>query len=280
MYASIRSHRSMISASAILAAVSVLPALAAPKSSSSGVIDALQKKYTITETTPDFEQITRDGTTMAMKTAGVYSIPANLVIKPDNQVVDGKVKTPGMMVRMMWTKSGAHVLQNGDKVYVTKIDSKSESGGDTLRFGLLTVDALDVSGSESKKKYDAYVSFKFKKGYLDEPPPEEVEQAVEAVLAPDTGDDAKGGDKADAGAQAPAHASAPKAAAPAPAVAAVAPAPAPAAPPPTISIGESSTEVLQAMGMPLQMIDLGKKKMYVYKAMKITFINDKVADMQ
>ena len=56
--------------------------------------------------------------------------------------------------------------------------------------------------------------------------------------------------------------------------------PAPAGPPPTITIGESSTQVLQAMGMPQQMIDLGSKKVYVYKYMKITFVDDKVTDVQ
>lgn len=34
------------------------------------------------------------------------------------------------------------------------------------------------------------------------------------------------------------------------------------------------------MGMPLQMIDLGKKKTYIYKTMKIVFIDDKVSDVQ
>ena len=56
--------------------------------------------------------------------------------------------------------------------------------------------------------------------------------------------------------------------------------PATAAPPPTITIGESSTLVLQAMGMPQQMIDLGKKKTYIYKNMKIIFVDDKVTDVQ
>ena len=50
--------------------------------------------------------------------------------------------------------------------------------------------------------------------------------------------------------------------------------------PATVTVGESSTEVLQSLGMPQQMIDLGKKKTYVYKTMKITFINDKVSDVQ
>jgi hypothetical protein len=50
--------------------------------------------------------------------------------------------------------------------------------------------------------------------------------------------------------------------------------------PPTITIGESSTMVLQAMGMPQQMVDLGKKKTYIYKNMKIIFVDDKVTDVQ
>jgi hypothetical protein len=253
--------------------------------SSSGVVSAIEKKYVVTETTADNEQITKDGTTMAMKTAGVYSLPSSAFMKPENKVVDGKVQKFNVFQSAMLTKSGAHVLQNGDKVYITKLESKNDGGGDGLKFTLLTVDSLDVSGSDTKKKFSAVVTFKFKKGYLDETPPEEVEQAIEAVIAPDTGsDDAKGGDSAGGGqtsqGQQQAKAPSPAARAPAPVVQRAAAPVAPAAPPPTISIGESSTEVLQAMGMPLQMIDLGKKKTYVYKDMKIVFINDKVSDMQ
>ena len=239
----------------------------------SGAVSALEKKYVVTETTPDFAQITKDGTTMSMKCPGVYSVPASLMMKPDTKVVDGKVQSPGMLTKMTWTKVGAHVLQSGEKVYITKIENKSEMTGDLLRFTVLTVDALDVSGSETKKKFEATISFKFKKGYLDETPPDQLEQTIESVLAPDTGEDAKGTETASAPAPAPA------AAAPA-AKAAPAPPPPPPGPAPTITIGESSTEVLQAMGMPQQMIDLGKKKTYVYKNMKIVFVNDKVSDVQ
>lgn len=271
-----RVARSTLSLSAALFLLTT-SAWAAP--ASSGVISALQKKYVVTETSADNEQITKDGTTMAMKCAGVYGLPTSALMKWDNKVVDGKVQKPNMFLSATLTKSGSHVFQTGDKVYITKMESKNESSGDSIKFTLLTVESLDVSGSDSKKKYDAIVTFKFKKGYLDDTPPDEVEQAIEAVLAPDTGsDDAKEADKAGSGEQAKAQ-PAPKAAPaakPAPATVAAAP----AAPPPTISIGESSTEVLQAMGMPLQMIDLGKKKTFVYKDMKIIFLNDKVSDMQ
>jgi hypothetical protein len=119
------------------------------------------------------------------------------------------------------------------------------------------------------------VSFHFKKGYLDEAPPEDVEQAIEAVMTPDSGSDQA---QSAGGAAPPAQQPFP----PRQAVAAPPPPPpaAPAGPPPTITIGESSTQVLQAMGMPQQMIDLGKKKTYVYKNMKVIFVDDKVSDVQ
>ncbi len=244
----------------------------------SGVVTAIEKKYQVTQLTTDLEQVTKDGTTMAMKCAGVYSLPSNLMFRPDNKVVDGKVQTPGMFQRVTFEKSGSHVLQTGDKVYITKIETKNDGGGDSLRFTIVTVDSLDVKGSDNKKKYAASLSFKFNKGYLDETPPDQVEQVIEGVLAPDSGGDAApaADEKPAAAPAAPAKVvrTAPVAAAPPP------PPPAPAAPAPTITLGESSTEVLQAMGMPLQMADLGKKKIYTYKNMKVIFLNDKVSDIQ
>ena len=254
--------------------------VAAAAPADNGVVGVLQKKYLVTQMTPDHAQITKDGTTMVMKTAGVYSVPVTtMIMVPDNKVVDGKVQAPNMFLRVTLTKAGAHVLQTGDKVYITKLDNK----GDVLQFTVVTVDDLDVQGQDAKKKFDANVSFHFKKGYLDEAPPEEVEQTIESVMAPDEGGDQAGGnDNATAQQQqGPPQRQAPQQQAPAPRpVAVAAPAPAPAGPPPPISIGESSSQVLQALGMPLQMIDLGKKKTYVYKNMKIVFIDDKVSDVQ
>lgn len=243
---------------------------------SSGVVEALQKKYLVTATTPDHEQVTKDGTTMSMKCAGIYSLPTLSLIVPENKVTDGKIQPPSVFLR-----NGSHVLQTGDKVYITKIDRKDESGDELLRFTILTVNSFDVTGQTFQRKFFANVSFKFKKGYLDDSPPEDVEKVVEAVLAPDT-DDSQGATSA--APPPPQRHPTPPVTPPSEAVppppTAPAPAPAPAGPPPTITIGESSTQVLQAMGMPLQMIDLGKKKTYVYKNMKIIFVDDKVSDVQ
>jgi hypothetical protein len=258
----------------VLAGALIAPAARA-QNAAGGVLPVLEKKYQITELTADRKQITRNGTTMSMRTAGAYSLPATYMVVPDNKVSDGKVQSPSMLVRMTWVKMGSHVLQPGDKVYITKIDSKDESGNPLLKFTLLTT-GDPTGGTDSDKKYQASISFRFKKGYLDETPPEEVEQAIEAILAPaadDTGQPAN-----NASAQGPPQPGPPPP--PRPLVSPPVVPPPPAAATTTVTIGESSTEVLQSMGMPLQMIDLGKKKTYVYKTMKITFVNDKVSDVQ
>lgn len=76
-----------------LSAVTVFGALcfavsAAGSTSSDGVVGVLQKKYVVTQMTPEHEQITKDGTTMLMKAAGIYSVPTTtMMMVPDNKVV-------------------------------------------------------------------------------------------------------------------------------------------------------------------------------------------------
>jgi hypothetical protein len=241
----------------------LLPARAATPPG--GIVAALEKKYSVTDMTPDRQQVAREGAVMALRSGGVYSEPADR-FAPDNKVADGKVLASGV-AKFFYSKT-THILQPGERIYLTKIETKPETKEDLLRLTIVTVNSFDVPGRDEQSKYAASLSFHFKKGYLDEAPPEDLEQDIDAVMGPDT--------------------SAPAPAAPAQAVAPVAPPPppppppAPAGPPPTITIGESSTQVLQALGMPQQMVDLGKKKTYIYKSlnMKIIFVDDKVSDVQ
>jgi hypothetical protein len=62
--------------------------------------------------------------------------------------------------------------------------------------------------------------------------------------------------------------------------AAPAPAAAPGAPPPTLTLGLSTDQVTGMLGAPKQIVDLGAKKIYVYKDMKVTFNDGKVSDIQ
>ena len=54
---------------------------------SSGVVAAIEKKYVVTEVSANHDQITKDGTTMSLKCAGIYSLPVNqMLTSPDNAV--------------------------------------------------------------------------------------------------------------------------------------------------------------------------------------------------
>jgi hypothetical protein len=55
---------------------------------------------------------------------------------------------------------------------------------------------------------------------------------------------------------------------------------APPAAPASISLGQSINDVTGQLGQPKSVVDLGPKKIYVYKDMKITFKDGKVSDVQ
>jgi hypothetical protein len=55
---------------------------------------------------------------------------------------------------------------------------------------------------------------------------------------------------------------------------------APAAPPAEISLGQTIDQVTAILGAPKTVVDLGNKKTYVYKDMKVVFVGGKVTDVQ
>jgi len=59
-----------------------------------------------------------------------------------------------------------------------------------------------------------------------------------------------------------------------------APPAAPAGPPPSIDLGKTIDQVTASLGQPKNIVNLGAKKIYVYKDMKITFKDGKVSDVQ
>jgi hypothetical protein len=55
---------------------------------------------------------------------------------------------------------------------------------------------------------------------------------------------------------------------------------APPAEPQTIQLGQSTDEVVGALGQPDKIVNLGAKQIYVYKDLKVTFLKGKVSDVQ
>ena len=56
------------------------------------------------------------------------------------------------------------------------------------------------------------------------------------------------------------------------------------APPPTASVsidkGQTTGQVQSALGPPAKVVNLGTKTIYIYKDMKVTFVNGKVTDIE
>jgi hypothetical protein len=55
-------------------------------------------------------------------------------------------------------------------------------------------------------------------------------------------------------------------------------------PPPTetanIALGQPTAEVVESLGQPLRILNLGSKTVYVYKDMKVTFREGKVSNVE
>jgi len=205
----------------LLLGLSGVPAILAADNQD-GPVSALKAKYTITQTTMNRSQITQPGTTMAVVANGISAVPWDWAIPCDNSVTDGQVQQS----RMKEFKCGKDlkILQPGDKLYVTKIETKQDNKNDLLKMSMLSADELDTRSGE-KKRFAASVTFKLAKNALSETPPDQLESIVEAIVKPDAGGDQSTGSNNTAS-SAPAAAQAPPAPAPTPA-----PAPAPAPPP-------------------------------------------------
>jgi hypothetical protein len=54
---------------------------------------------------------------------------------------------------------------------------------------------------------------------------------------------------------------------------------APQGPPPTVTMGQTPAQVIGMLGRPTNVVDLGIKKIYIYPQMKVTFIGDRVTDV-
>lgn len=170
----------------------------------------------------------------------------------------------------------------GEKMWVTKIDVKTENKQPEVIFELFTDPVADV-------RYKGALKFPFAKNTSDD----DVDKLIAEVFKIQPADQ-------DQQAQAPAAGqAASQAAAPAPAPAASAPAAAPAqpaalpdippppppadepaAPPKTISIGQTPEQVTAAMGQPEKIVKLAKKEIYYYKDLKVIFTAGKVSDVQ
>jgi len=179
------------------------------------------------------------------------------------------------------TNTDTQFFKKGDKVYPSSltVDLKNEK----VDIAVIACDTCNKT--DPPTYYKSEVDFHFPAGYLEKADVSKVEDKIAEVFSIDNS--SSGADNQQSGGQqdqSGAQQGQPAAQQDQPAAqqdqqAGGQQPEAPAAPP-QIQLGQTTDEVVAALGQPDKIVDLGAKKIYVYKDLKITFVKGKVSDVQ
>ena len=161
------------------------------------------------------------------------------------------------------------LFQKGDKVYPTKLDVNLEK--DTVSLGVVACDTCNKTDPPTYNK--TQVVFQFPKGSLAKASAGDVEDTIGQLLAvsddtqqQDQGQQQGGQDQGQAKGQGQGQGQAQGQQQ--------------QSEPQTIQLGMTADQVTGALGKPEKIVNLGPKQLYIYKDMKVTFFNGRVADVQ
>jgi hypothetical protein len=233
----------------------------------------LESEYLVTRTTDDKSDIVSAGSVVVLHKDKVLMVAAASAANPCmNTYKDGKItaakacsagdrirRIPGLGSRISADKAPAtRNFVSGEKFWVTKIDVRAN--GVVLDFFTDATPAGDQG-----IRYKGVLTIPF--GALT-PTPEEALKAVAEVITVAPSDDKQ-------------PTARPPTAAPAEA------APAPIEPPPprpgdsvAVSEGQTIDEVVAILGQPVRKARVGTKDIYLYKDLKVIFVNGKVKEVQ
>ena len=222
--------------------------------------------------------VVEEGTLLAVQKGGIMGVPYSDKTTLTNKYENGTVHGPNAAMTEARKKlfghfsttssegQSTHLMKKGDKVYPTKIEVKLDK--DLVVMGIVECDTCNKTDPPMWAK--ASVEFQFPKGSLAKASAGDVEDTIGQLLAiSDDSQQAQGGDQQpggqqqggqqpggqDQGGQQQAE-------------------------PQTIQMGMSPDQVQGALGQPAKVVNLGPKQIFVYKDLKVTFLNGKVVDVQ
>jgi hypothetical protein len=216
------------------------------------------------------------GTLLEIKKGGILGVPYSDSSILSTKYEGGTVHSPntlltkgiGFGMKKFGKEQTTHLFAAGDKVYPSKIEVDVNKDDVSL-----TIVACDTCNKTDPPTYNkAKVVFQFPKGSLAKASAGDVEDMIGQLLSisEDTQQQDQGaqqqGDQGGQGSQQQ--------------QAAQQQAPPPQAEPQTIEKGQTTDQVQSALGKPDKIVNLGSKQIYVYKDLKVTFVNGKVSDVQ
>lgn len=252
--------------------------------------DQLKAQYNLVKMGEDSNgaAVVEAGTTLNVKKGGILGVPyADHSEGMPTKYQDGAVHSPnalGMKARSsLLGKFGKQqttsFFQVGNKVYPSKIQVNMDK--DQVVMGIIACDSCNNTSPTTFNKAD--IVFQFGKGSLAKMSAPQVEDAIGGLLAIDEGGDQGGnqqggndqggnqqggnqqggngqGNNQGGGGQQQQQGPPPE--------------------PQQIEKGQTPDQVKASLGQPDKIVNLGSKQIWVYKDLKVTFLNGKVSDVQ
>ncbi len=262
---------------------------AGPRASAQAVSlqDQLAAQYKLVKMGSDTSgySVVDAGTVLAIQKGGILGVPYSdktiLTSKYENGTVHGpnaamteaRKRLFGHFSQTSSEGQTTHLFQKGDKVYPTKVEVNVQK--DTVELGIVACDKCNNTDPPTYNK--AQVVFQFPKGSLAKASAGEVEDTIGQLLT--VSDDSQQGDQnsqqqgqqgGDQGNQQAADQGQQQ----------QQPQQQQQAQPQTIEKGQTPDQVVAALGQPDKIVNLGAKQLYIYKDLKVTFLNGKVSDVQ
>jgi hypothetical protein len=273
-----------VSAWMVVAVVVVLVGIASPMAFAQATVsleDQLKAQYTLVKMGEDTSgaAVVEQGTILVVKKGGILGVPYSDQSILSTKYENGTVKSPnalvskglGSLMGKMGKTQTTQFFQKDTKVYPAKLAVNLQK--DQVVMGIVACDSCN--NTDPKTFFKADVVFQFPKGTLATTSPTQVEDAIAGLLAIDDSannnnndqgnnqgngnDQQQGGNQQGGGGGGQAQQQ---------------------APPQQIEKGQTPDQVTAAIGQPDKIVNLGAKQIYVYKDIKVTFINGKVSDVQ
>jgi len=221
------------------------------------------------------------GTLLAIEKGGILGVPysdktvlstkyeGGTVHSPSGLMVQGRKALLGHFSQTQSQGQTTHLFAKGDKVYPSKIEVDVAS--DKVSMLIVACDTCNKTDPPTYNK--AQVVFQFAKGTLANASAGAVEDVIGQLLSISSDDAQQGGDQG--GAQQGGNdqqgnnqgGGAGQGQAPPPE-------------PQQIEKGQTPDQVKAALGQPDKIVTIGPKQIYVYKDLKVTFLNGKVSDVE
>jgi len=241
--------------------------------------DQLKAQYTLVKMGADSggAAVVEQGTILVVKKGGVLGVPYSDQSILSTKYENGAVHSPnplvskgiGSLMSKVAKTQTTQFFQVNTKVYPARITVNLPK--DQIIMGIVDCDSCNNVSPTTFFKAD--VVFQFPKGTLANTSPSQVEDTIAGLLAlddsaGDQGGGQQGGNNNDqqgnnqGAGQGQAQAQQPP------------------PPPQQIEKGQTIDQVVTAIGQPDKIVNLGTKQIYVYKDIKVTFLNGKVSDVQ